>query len=75
MADEIKTGDAVVCVDDECSFNRLRNGNTYIVESNYDGSPAVFVNGTSHMIERFQKVDYENRKDRNTDNKRAKGQA
>jgi hypothetical protein len=52
----IKVGDRVVCIDDEASFNRLRAGNQYIVEADYDGSPTVFVGRSSHSLERFERV-------------------
>lgn len=53
---QIKVGDRVVCIDDTASFNRLRNGNEYMVEANYDGSPTVFVNRSTHCLERFRLV-------------------
>ena len=51
---EIKVGDRVRCIDDVQSFNRLREGNEYVVEAAYDGSPTVIVNNAYHCLERFE---------------------
>jgi len=47
-----KTSQAL-CIDDECSFGRLRNGNVYDV-SIIDDTPVVIVNGSAHNIDRFE---------------------
>lgn len=48
-----KVGDRVICIDAEASFNRLCLHGEYTVTANFDGSPTVEVNGSTHMMERF----------------------
>ena len=54
--ENIKIGDRVKCINDEASFGKLQNGNTYIAEKNYDGSATVIIRGSAHNLDRFEKA-------------------
>jgi hypothetical protein len=55
MNDPINVGDRVVCIDDQESFGRLKQGEEYTVEAAFDGTPTVIIAGAYHMLERFEK--------------------
>lgn len=57
----MKIGDTVRCIDDRYAFNRLRNGELYTVEAAYNGTPIVISRGAYHALDRFEKIDKEDK--------------